>query len=1392
MTSPRALKEELRKRFLTTLFQCCNPEVLVSPVRELISAVFKFPDSLSVCLQLIQSPHNLQFLTEILTLFPPPPPDLAPSMITALISSVNANLPLSVLKIDSGNLPFLRAAARLAALFPSDFVNSVPQTNQNPHVSAWILLTISKCDPSAEFSSIAQANFAVVPKLAPTTLCFGILSVLSVYKEIEGGLSVRTIISFAKSLSDGNLAKLFIPIVLRICLIRLSAGIVKEINPLLLLCATQFRQDSENVALFTEFLRKLMALPEAVPVLRQLAEPLLSCLLSNIAMNMPFPEVIDNPSAFIAPEIGAVFVSLTETVGINVFDSFFAAKYSARPTDVLLMVLYMTDHLPVTFFRPEWIKPFVHDFDGSPASHLCVHACSFFAINLQSKPAIAALVDSLEKGCTAAPAILLDAHLLFSHVFPPLARQLNPGKSHPLVVDTLRRFLAVHFPEPGEGAFCGDFDSTSSGSTIEVPAFDVRIDAVCPEGDAQEAPTDETILFCKVISSLEAYPDLFPLLALSAGALHPQFAVDLCAQFPRPGSHRYQVHSLASYGTALGELEMRQLSALAHTFLMLLPGSAMALLGITLQRLPRPVVLKILQKTVPFLLNNTDEAARMVSLLAYAHPDLAIWFIDMVLAWAPVKKRFFFVLRFTETGEQVLALVFRTIHYCSIFIDKVYFVDDFLPYATQFLNKYLTHESRSAELYRAALDAIRGISNAVRECQKEHPDHMFPFKDFLVQYVCSYYLDVGETLVQDENAPIDMVKPILSALSALLPLRPIRVSDHHERAIELTAVALHFASGTHFELVLRSSANFFTTLLNCNHSLLSFIMITQKVFPALVMHEQWPQLCALMRTTASCWEILNLQLSSDVLSSAISSICSLLAYALPLTFHEDTAAQARDLIVCLTSLQCAIRSQILARPVTADPFTAETVDAIAVCTYVAHHYTSAQVFDVVTSLLSVFALERLLPLHALGILVSVRALLRERGQEEFAFDAQIIRDLLHSLTGRTPDVIDEAVAIFELLLSFRLFSVLSLFITQSADVPDGLFNRLITVITAAERGGVQLLSVIADALQNDDRQAPLAFAARAMPMLGNAAGDVANDIWARLFVGVWQNQELLGAIVGRPGISLEEFAAVVADERPLALPLVLNALPQTTAAFGVHLAIAIARRSPEMAAGFLAFAAVQLKSGKVAPDVWEGLADVFRALEFEKWAPAADSLTQLFLHTRRTDSAAVRCCAEFLRMAKDHAKDEFWRRMLRTAKPAFEEWAGVLAGLIASCEVSAAVFADTLPELVVKCDGEIIARFLEALGRRLGVAEGLTGPDLAFALLRAEVFAETKDTFLRAFVAMLEAGKAVPQATLMLEATVGPLSAETSRALVALAGQLPSRRGDDFIHGVGTLIRLLE
>jgi hypothetical protein len=115
-----------------------------------------------------------------------------------------------------------------------------------------------------------------------------------------------------------------------------------------------------------------------------------------------------------------------------------------RPTDMSLIFLDMTDHLPVSFSKLEVINAFAHEFDPSSASScFFIHVSNFLALNLQSTAALSTLVNSLEKNCTVASATFVDPPLPFSSVFPSLARQLKPGKSHSLAAETLRRFLGT-------------------------------------------------------------------------------------------------------------------------------------------------------------------------------------------------------------------------------------------------------------------------------------------------------------------------------------------------------------------------------------------------------------------------------------------------------------------------------------------------------------------------------------------------------------------------------------------------------------------------------------------------------------------------------------------------------------------------------------------------------------------------------------------------------------------------------------------------------------------------------------------------------------------------------------------------------------------------------------
>jgi hypothetical protein len=129
-----------------------------------------------------------------------------------------------------------------------------------------------------------------------------------------------------------------------------------------------------------------------------------------------------------------------------------------------------------------------------------------------------------------------------------------------------------------------------------------------------------------------------------------------------------------------------------------------------------------------------------------------------------------------------------------------------------------------------------------------------------------------------------------------------------------------------------------------------------------------------------------------------------------LTFREAVA----DIIFCLTAFRCAIRSRIMVTP----PDSTSLTPA------------------------------------------------RRRNGRRLRYCCQSACDIRirhPSCDGRRRDrpqaVVEQVMLIFKLLLSLRLFSVLSIFITQSADITDSLFAMLIAVVWRVNRGGQQQLAV---------------------------------------------------------------------------------------------------------------------------------------------------------------------------------------------------------------------------------------------------------------------------------------------------------------------------------------------
>ena len=206
------------------------------------------------------------------------------------------------------------------------------------------------------------------------------------------------------------------------------------------------------------------------------------------------------------------------------------------------------------------------------------------------------------------------------------------------------------------------------------------------------------------------------------------------------------------------------------------------------------------------------------------------------------------------------------------------------------------------------------------------------------------------------------------------------------------------------------------------------------MFPALVLNRKWQQLCNLMHFVALQWNRIKIQGNSESLTKVINQIEILVGYALPLIAHEEVGQMASEIIFALTSLQCAVRNHILSLPMSILPVL-EVVQQLSgeklmeeICSFICKYFMASQVFDMVLQLLNIIVDKKLLEEHEFGLCLGMKYLLKEKGSEEFRFDGRIIQGLLTASQQRSEKVVSEFLRIFEILMSMRMFSVLSVFI----------------------------------------------------------------------------------------------------------------------------------------------------------------------------------------------------------------------------------------------------------------------------------------------------------------------------------------------------------------------------
>jgi len=1026
---------------------------------------------------------------------------------------VNIFLPSNTSKNDAQSFCLLWNSARIWALFSSIVIPQIGTLISNQiSLSIVYLMFYEKNDDEIQllFNTIS-------PKLGISLLSYSLIFLMSKYSEIPNSPGVKAIIAFAKSISEPELLSLLLKPLLSSLILRVNQSNIKEFPTLITFLSKKLKKDPENAVHFSSFVESLLSTSDSIVVLKPQCDEVLSLLLSLIrSADISDEDPVEDPNCFLRKDIGNAFIRIFRKFGVSPFDTFFPSKIESQTADVLLTVIFLIQNLSIEMISMSSYSIFLAQLP-SPNTKLTlnmkfiIHISYFYAIHYNVKLAYALLVKGLELGSVSAAKYLLDEELDFGSVFDAIGKEFRPEVTSTLYIDTLTSLLKNNIETPPISQTTLSSAISESDSNFDLLS---SLNGCQREGSNETefstSPSSQTILFCGLISTIESNQELFKLLPLSAAAISTSFSQALMERFPTPKQHRFHLDSLAAFGNACQFLDQPMLYALAQTFLMLAPKRALLFLSITLQRLPRNIVKNCIKKTQHYAVENPDICGRMIALVSYSYPDISMTFIDTMILESTSKRRVFFVFKSSEVDEQTLIFVFKAIGSSSVFIDINVFMNDFLPFATNILNKHLNQQNKSSLLIESSLFAIRKLCTRVGQYQLNRPDHVFPFKDFLVQYVCSHYLDIGDLILSsnDNASLISQIPPILQTVSCLLPIKPIRISEKHDRSVELTAVLLQVISVDAFPTIFKASKQFFVSLIENCPTIQTFFSICNPLFPAFLLHPEWKQFASMLNTICSKWERFNLTEGTQQLTDCITQISGLLSHVIPLLV-SDHGTVAAEIVSSLISLNCAIRNQILSLPRSIRPSLGDisSLNGEALCDYVciflSKPYLTLQVFDLIVSLLDHLKEDKVLSIHQVGIAQGIRFLLNDRGSEEFRYDSKIVSALCSSISTCSSETIPIITIIFGILFRFRLFSILSVLVNNGNNLSDNALSILVKVVLDTPEGSSQLLSEISRYLRSDDTESSaLSFSRRVVPMLGDTLKIVDDNTWCLVFSSV--------------------------------------------------------------------------------------------------------------------------------------------------------------------------------------------------------------------------------------------------------------------------------------------------
>lgn len=1400
-------KSVLRKTTVKKIIHSTTHDELSVPITRFLKSLFAYPESIEQAIEELNSVQSIKFITTILDVIYSTLSENSSldeehqtKIIKLLLQCVETHFPATYTKSETSTFIFLFSISKFLCLYPKITIANLPETQTNSNISALILIFISQSseiDPTLYLPLISN-------KLTNNLLSYSSYYVLAKFSNITDGPTIRNIISAFKSISDDTLIPYLSCPMIDALIRRLDASNVKELTFLLSYLPKKLRKDPAGTIKLAKLIEQACEFPDTLVIFKPYFEELVYlCLFSIKNGDIKPTEEVKDVMSVIRQDVAEAFMTLVQKFNFNPFESFFASKAVNHPLSVLLMMAYIVKNAPDNFVQENHLDIFTNfvQINKKPDQmSILVHICFYFVIKFQSKKALKSIILALDNESEVASEYLLSKELTFDFIFDDLASNFKPDSSPEIYAKTLTKVLKSHLPESPQLYAAERNDIPESDSNFDlIPRADTAYGSeqeIAPEA----TPTSTTILFCSVLTALEKNVSLFDMLPLTASAISPSFSQTLVSKFPSPNNtenfsaiinkRRYQLHSLAAYGTALQTLDKTTLNALAQTFLMLRPDESMLYLAITLQMVPKGVADSCLKKTLHFAADYPEMCSKMIALVSYAHPSVAMNFINNMINDSYSKRRFAF-FRAAVLDDKMVIVVLKTIGSCSTFIEGLSFSNDFLSFATNFLNKYLSVPQPNQAVNAAALFAIRKLGNRLASFQSENSEHLFAFKDFVVQYVCNYYMEIGDQLLSNNtvNKELEIIISILGALTAMMPIRPVRFDIKHLRAIELTAVLLQVIDVENFCPILKATQTFLCTCVECQPTLSTFTAAIKPLFPALLMHSEWKQIANLLACVCAKWEKVSLAESSETLNNAIASICTLISYALPLV-NSDAGKSAADVVCSLISLSSSARNQILSLPKSIRPPVGDisNVDKSelcnTVCGYVSKSFLTDQVFDVINSLIELLGNSKVLQDHHCGLATGVEQLLKLRGREEFRFDKEIVGGLCRSAFQKDDSVIEIIIRILSMLFKSRLVSVLSSFMESSANLSDSFLDLVFKEIAEIENGITKISEEIARVLSTDTSSTDtVSFCNRALTILKKSIETVPDDVFAHLIVSCLKRPKAFQIIAGE---DYEEFVHSIPQMHHGSMSIIAADKDIMDAA----LMLCFAAADDETCQTFLSGAldALSKQDAKVTKIHFSRLETIFKTRTPSSFDGIADKISN-FLSSFIVNEFAFDAVTSFI--AITNKKDAFWHSLAIKERES----------IITIMPISVKIFKVTAPN--AEAIAPLLARaavlpqqestdLIDIAASSLNVKPGKTLFDTAVAVMKCDAMIPFRKEILEGLTRFIRANDHTDEASTAVTLLCQSIDDENAFAIEAVVEKLASALTSDNDAEVNAIIRLLS